>query len=71
MTPAEFRTIRLAAGLSQTGLAKLLALQHSPTGSVTVSRYETGARPILQRIAMLMRLLERDGADAVKGLTDE
>ena len=69
MTPAEFRAIRIAAGLSQVGLAKLLGLQHCHTGSVTVSRYETGVRPILHRIAMLMRLLERDGADAVKGLT--
>ena len=70
MTPDQFRTARLASGLSQTGLAILLGLQYSRTGSVTVSRYETGARPIDQRTAMLMRLLQREGADKLRELAN-
>ena len=70
MTPDQFLTIRLASGLSQNGLAILLGLQYSDSGSVTVSRYETGARPILQRTAMLMRLLQREGADKLRELAE-
>ena len=68
MTPAQFRTIRTAAGLTQPQLASLLGYHHSPHGSVPLSRIEHGHRPITQRTAMLMRLLEAEGIAALEWL---
>ena len=67
MTPATFRQIRQAAGLSLSALAELLGIEDRST----VHRWEKGARAISGPVTRLMRLLERDGADAVRSLIDD
>ena len=67
MTPAHFRTIRQAAGLSLSAIAELLGIEDRST----VHRWEKGARAISGPVTRLMRLLDRDGADAVRSLSHE
>ena len=58
MTPAEFRALRTALSLTQAGLAARLGLPHPREGGrVSVTRYETGTRPISSRVAAHLRLL--------------
>ena len=64
MTPAQFRTIRQAAGLSLSATAKLLGIECRST----IHKWEMGSHPISGPVTRLMRLLERNGADAVRGL---
>ena len=59
MSPNDFRALRLAAGLSQSGLARLWGIHVR-----TVSAWETGRRPVPEMAARLLdieyaRLLER------------
>ena len=56
MTPAGFRRIRKALGLTQTGLAAQLGVER-----VTVTRWELGERRISEPIA---RLLQRIRVEA-------
>ena len=55
MTPAEFKSIRHALGLSAQGLARTLGV----SGGRTVRRWEAGDRDIPGPAIKLMRLLER------------
>lgn len=52
MTPAEFCALRDQLGVTQVELARMLGVT-----SISVSRYETGARPISSTVAILLRLL--------------
>ena len=64
MTPAHFRTIRQAHNLSLSATAKLLGIECRST----IHKWEMGSHPISGPVTRLMRLLERNGADAVRGL---
>jgi DNA-binding XRE family transcriptional regulator len=50
MTPAEFRKIRLACGLSQVALGE--AIDYTRVG---IWSFESGARPIPKTVAIVMR----------------
>jgi DNA-binding XRE family transcriptional regulator len=67
MTPAEFRAARLAWGLTQVQLAKLLGHPRQ----AFVSYIETGARPITPPTEALMRAFlgghRPEGWPAAKG----
>ena len=67
MTPATFRAIRAKSGLSLSATAALLGIMDKST----IHRYETGARPISGPVTLLMRLLEREGADKLRGLAGD
>jgi DNA-binding transcriptional regulator YiaG len=54
MTPAQFKTIRTDASLTQEGLAQLLRLSDSRS----IRRYEDGTRTISGPISLLMELLQ-------------
>ena len=64
MTPAHFKAIRHAASLTQSGLAALLHVQDIRT----IRRYEHGERNVSGPVSLLMRMIERDGVDAVREL---
>ena len=66
MTPAHFRTIRQAAGLSLSATANLLGIECRST----LHKWEKGSHPISGPVTRLMRLLERDGVEAVRSLID-
>ena len=53
MTPAEIKSIRERAGLTQDQLAKLLRLSDSRT----IRRYEDGSRQVSGPVAILMEML--------------
>lgn len=54
LTPSELRRIRLKAGLSLDGLAKVLRIESLSS----VHRWEKGARPISGPVAILMELID-------------
>jgi transcriptional regulator with XRE-family HTH domain len=54
MDKDRFATIRRGAGLSQPELADLLRIAERKT----ISRYETGARPIPGPISLLMEMID-------------
>lgn len=54
MTPTEFKSIRIAQGLSQKALARALGV----SSARTVRRWEAGERDIPGPVQGLMRLLE-------------
>lgn len=54
MSPAEFRSIRHEAGLSQSGLATLLGVT-----KISVQNWENSRRPISGPVALLMGLMEQ------------
>lgn len=53
MTPAEFRSIRVQLGLSQSGLARLFRVQSDRT----IRKWEAGERDIPGPAQVLIRLL--------------
>lgn len=53
MTPAEIKSIRERAGLTQDQLAKLLRLSDSRT----IRRYEDGSRTVSGPVSILMEML--------------
>ena len=53
MTPAQFKSIRERAGLTQDQLAKLLRLSDSRT----IRRYEDGSRTVSGPVEILMEML--------------
>ncbi len=55
MTPADFRAIRAALGMTQGGLASALGI-----GRRTVQQYEADDRAIPETIARIMRLAQTD-----------
>ena len=66
MTPATFRAIRAQSGLSLSATADLLAIMDRSS----IHRYETGARPVSGPVTLLMRLLQREGADKLRELAN-
>ena len=62
MTPAEFKSRRQAAGLTQVALAGHLGLPVQANRRAPISRsvqdYESGRRPIPGPVAQLMRQLK-------------
>ena len=58
MTPAQFRTIRKANGLSQSAAGRLLGLSHDSAGR-TVRRWESGESPIPGSVALLMAFMAK------------
>ena len=63
MTPAEFKTIRHALGLSAQGLARLLQISDGRT----IRRWEAGDRNSPGTVRVLMRLL-RNGEVSLDAL---
>lgn len=55
MTPADFRRIRKALGLTQPALAAKLDLSH-----FTISRFENGHQSIPVAVELAMRAMEKD-----------
>jgi len=64
MQANEFKSIREQYGLSHATLAILLRV----SGGRQVQRYESGERVATPQLAMLMRLMERDGPVALMNL---
>jgi len=64
MQTNEFKSIRERYGLSHANLAILLRV----SSGRQVQRYESGDRVATPQLAMLMRLLERDGPVALMSL---
>jgi DNA-binding transcriptional regulator YiaG len=56
MTPAQIKTIRQQAGLSQTGLAALLRIADLRT----IRRWEKGDVPISGPASVVLEMLDRD-----------
>jgi DNA-binding transcriptional regulator YiaG len=56
MTPTEFKSIRLRAGLTQSQLADRLRISDKRT----IRYWETGERPISGPVSLLMEQLEAD-----------
>ena len=56
MTPAELRDLRLKIGWTQAELADALGL----TSRASVSRMESGSRPIMGAVLILARQLARE-----------
>lgn len=54
MTPAEIKSIRERAGLTQDQLAKLLRLSDSRT----IRRYEDGSRAVSGPVSILLEMLD-------------
>lgn len=54
MTPAQFKTIRERAGLTQAGLASILRLSDSRV----IRHYEAGTRSVSGPTSILMELLD-------------
>lgn len=54
MTPAEFKAIRVRAGLTQAQLATFLRISDKRT----VRYWETGERPVTGPVSLLMELLD-------------
>lgn len=54
MTPARFKAIRRAAGLTQSQLAARLRIEDART----IRRYEDGERPVSGPVSILMEQLE-------------
>ena len=57
MTPDRVREIRIALGLSQSGLAEMLRL--GPNGARTIRRWESGQIPISGPASVAITLLEQ------------
>lgn len=64
MKAEDFKKIRLDADLSQQALSQHLGLG----GARIVRRYEAGETSIAGPVAILMRLIERDGVDEIEKL---
>ncbi len=54
MTPAEVKAIRQRAGLSQTGLARLLRIRDIKT----IRRWESGEVPVSGPASILLEMLD-------------
>ena len=54
MTPAELKTIRARAGLTQSGLAAVLRIEDNRT----IRRYEAGDRAISGPVSILLEMLD-------------
>ncbi len=57
MTPADFRAIRAALGMTQGGLASALGVARR-----TIQHWEDGDRSVPETVARLMRLAASDAA---------
>ncbi|HAJ19771.1 MAG TPA: hypothetical protein DCL95_06865 [Rhodospirillaceae bacterium] len=57
VTPAQFKSIRERAGLTQGQLARVLRLSDSRT----IRRYEDGSRTVSGPVSLLMEIFSREG----------
>lgn len=65
MTGDELRQIRKKLGMSQPEFGKAVGFPEK-SAQIQISRYETGARPVAERVELRARLLVQDMQEANK-----